>query len=424
MKIRNLLVLCMIGIVALYSSNVNAESKPGQITLSPFFGSYFFDSDQDLLNSITYGAAIGYDFNTNWGIEGSFNYFDTKDDVSGAGVDSCLYRLEAIFYAQPESRWTPFIALGFGHFDIDDPDDDSGLSLDFGFGFKYYLTDKIAFRTDIRHVTVKPGNNYLYTAGVSFAFGGEKKAEVVRPRPVEQPVAPAPPPPKDSDGDGVYDDADKCPGTPRGTKVDKQGCPIDSDGDGVYDNQDKCPGTPRGTKVDRQGCPLDSDGDGIYDNQDQCPGTPRGTKVDAKGCPIDSDGDGVNNDIDKCPNTPRGASVDKRGCWVLKGVTFDTAKANIDAGDAAILDAVVNILAQNSSVNIEIQGYTDNKGSADYNQKLSEKRAQAVMDYFISKGIDKGRLTAKGFGISNPAASNDTPEGRAENRRVELSPIQ
>ena len=146
--------------------------------------------------------------------------------------------------------------------------------------------------------------------------------------------------------------------------------------------------------------------------------------MDSKGCLLDSDDDSVNNDIDKCPNTPKGASVDQRGCWVLKGVTFDTAKANIDAKDAAILDTVLPILQDNPSLKIDIQGYTDNKGSADYNQKLSERRAQAVMDYFVKKGIDKGRLAAKGFGIANPVASNDTPEGRAENRRVEISPVQ
>ena len=405
MKIRKFLLLFMIGIVALYSSNVNAESKPGAVTLSPFFGSYFFDSDQGLLNSRTYGATIGYDINKNWAIEGSINYIDAKTEVGGYDADTYLRRLEALYYILPESRWTPFIAFGIGSIDIDDPYGDSKSMLDYGLGFKYYFTDKIAFRTDIRHALVKAGSNLIYTAGLSFAFGGEKKAAVVAPRPVapqpvapqpvaQKPVAQAPVAPKDSDGDGVYDDADQCPGTPRGTKVDSKGCP------------------------------LDSDGDGVYDNQDQCPGTPRGTKVDSKGCPLDSDGDGVIDDVDRCPNTPKGANVDQRGCWVLRSINFDTEKYNIDTNDVVILDAVVAIMKDNPSLRIEIQGHTDNKGTAAYNQGLSERRAKAAMDYIVKKGIDKGRLTAKGFGFSNPAASNDTPEGRAENRRVELSPIQ
>ena len=166
MKIKILLVLCMIGIVALYSSNVNAESKPGAVTLSPFFGSYFFDSEQNLLDSSTYGATIGYDFNKNWGIEGSFNYINAEAEIGGADVDSYLYRLESLYYFLPKSRWTPFIAFGLGSLDADD----SEFVFDYGLGFKYYFTDKIAFRTDIRHVLPMPGNNFLYTAGLSFAF--------------------------------------------------------------------------------------------------------------------------------------------------------------------------------------------------------------------------------------------------------------
>jgi outer membrane protein OmpA-like peptidoglycan-associated protein len=118
----------------------------------------------------------------------------------------------------------------------------------------------------------------------------------------------------DSDGDGVLDGDDKCPGTPRGVVVDKQGCPIDTDGDGVYDGIDQCPNTPHGAKVDTVGCPIDSDGDGVADGIDQCPDTPAGAKVDAVGCPIDSDGDGVPDGIDRCPDTPRGATVDALGC--------------------------------------------------------------------------------------------------------------
>jgi OOP family OmpA-OmpF porin len=413
MKIRYLSLLCMIGILALCSSNVNAESKPGSFTISPFYGAYFFDSEEGLLDSNTYGAAIGYDINKNFGIEATYNIINAQAEVGGADVDTSYYRLEGLYYLLPDSRWTPFIAFGLGSIDIDDPSADDGFALDYGLGFKYYLTDNIAFRSDVRHVLPTPGSNFLYTAGLSFAFGGEKKV-----------VAPPPVVPKDSDGDGVYDDADQCPGTPRGVKVDSKGCPLDSDGDGVYDDADQCTGTPRGVKVDSKGCPLDSDGDGVYDYQDQCPGTPREAKVDSKGCPLDSDGDGVYDYQDQCANTPKGASVDQRGCWVLKGVTFDTAKANIRKDVAAILDAVVPILEQNPSTKLEIQGYTDNKGSVESNQKLSERRAKSVMDYFVKKGIDKGRLTAKGFGISNPVATNDTPEGRAENRRVELSPVQ
>ena len=127
--------------------------------------------------------------------------------------------------------------------------------------------------------------------------------------------------PLDSDGDGVPDYLDKCPLTPKGASVDTDGCPLDSDGDGVFDYLDKCPNTPKGTSVDKNGCPLDSDGDGVYDYLDKCPNTPKGAAVDKNGCPLDSDGDGVYDYLDKCPNTPRGVKVDNNGCPEIKAET-------------------------------------------------------------------------------------------------------
>ena len=137
----------------------------------------------------------------------------------------------------------------------------------------------------------------------------------------------------------------------------------------------------------------------------------------------DSDGDGVLDSADKCPNTPAGAKVNKCGCWVIKGINFSTNKADIRPESNAGLDEVVAVLKQNPTLKVEIQGHTDNMGAEDYNQALSEKRANAVMDYFVEKGIAKDRLSAKGYGESQPVASNDTREGRFQNRRVQLKPI-
>ena len=170
--------------------------------------------------------------------------------------------------------------------------------------------------------------------------------------------------------------------------------------------------------------PLDSDGDGVVDNKDQCPDTPQGVAVDSRGCPLDSDGDGVYDYLDKCPGTPKGASVDARGCWIIKGVKFDTAKWDIKPASYRNLNEVADVLRKNPALKVEIEGHTDNRGAAAYNRNLSEKRAIAVMEYFIAKGIAPNRLTAVGYGFSKPAASNDTPAGRAQNRRVELTPIQ
>ncbi|MBI9084118.1 MAG: OmpA family protein [Desulfobacterales bacterium] len=199
--------------------------------------------------------------------------------------------------------------------------------------------------------------------------------------------------------------------------------PKDSDGDGVTDDRDLCPDTARGAPVDAMGCPLDSDGDGVYDYQDRCPGTPAGTKVDADGCPLDTDGDGVFDDTDLCPDTPKGAAVTPEGCWILTGVNFDTGKWDIRPEAMPILDKVVNVLQNNADLEVQIQGHTDNVGNAAFNKQLSQKRAQSVRQYLIDKGVALGRLQAEGFGLSRPMFSNDSKEGRAKNRRVQLKPI-
>ena len=243
-----------------------------------------------------------------------------------------------------------------------------------------------------------------------FYFGGEK--------------AVAAEPPKDSDGDGVTDDLDQCPGTPRGVKVDATGCPLDSDGDGVPDHKDKCPDTPRGVKVDATGCPLDSDGDGVPDYLDKCPKTPEGVKVDATGCPLDSDGDGVPDYLDECPDTPKGATVDERGCWAFGGrVFFDTNKSEIKTDAIPLLAEAINIMKENPEMRVEIQGHTDSTGPDAYNQGLSERRANSIKEYLVSKGIDSGQLEVRGYGESDPIASNETLEGRQKNRRVRFKRI-
>ena len=236
--------------------------------------------------------------------------------------------------------------------------------------------------------------------------------------------------PIDSDGDGVPDYLDKCPDTPNGIKVNASGCPFDTDGDGVADYLDKCPNTAAGVKVDATGCPIDTDGDGVPDNVDKCPETLRGLKVDANGCPLDSDGDGVPDYLDKCPNVP-GVAANK-GCPEIKaevkkifaqallGIQFEAGKDVIKKISNAILDKVVNVMKENPTYNLEINGHTDNQGIPAKNLELSQKRANAVKNYLITNGVDASKLTAKGFGQTVPVNGNKTPIERSKNRRVEF----
>lgn len=239
--------------------------------------------------------------------------------------------------------------------------------------------------------------------------------------------------PSDTDGDGVYDGIDKCPNTPLGTQVDEFGCPksrIDSDGDGVTDNIDRCPDTPRGAKVDEFGCPVDSDGDRVPDYKDKCPNTLAGCVVDEVGCPLDSDKDGVCDGVDKCPNTPLGVEVKEDGCprakKLKKGesiavkVYFDTAKWNITPRGAQDLQEALRILKAYPEMRVMIEGHTDSQGTDDYNRELSIKRALSVRDWLIGQGVAASRLETVGYGESRPVDTNDTPQGRANNRRIEF----
>jgi OmpA-OmpF porin, OOP family len=229
----------------------------------------------------------------------------------------------------------------------------------------------------------------------------------------------------DSDGDGVVDRLDKCPDTPAGRKVNSQGCELDGDGDGVVDALDKCPTTPPGRKVNAEGCELDGDGDGVVDALDKCPTTPPGRKVNAEGCDLDSDGDGVIDAMDQCPNTPAGDRVDAKGCSLpkvmhLKGVNFDNDQAILRPDAIVILDEVVATLKRYPGFKVEVAGHTDSASSDAHNLDLSQRRAKAVMDYFVGKGVEADRLSAKGYGEAEPIADNATAAGRAQNRRVEL----
>ncbi|MBC7411607.1 MAG: OmpA family protein [Bacteroidia bacterium] len=285
----------------------------------------------------------------------------------------------------------------------------------------------------------------------------------------------------DEDKDGVSDKKDKCPGTPVGIIVGKDGCPVDRDADGVLNEVDACPdvkglaaingcpdtdddgiedskddcptekgltqfnGCPDtdndGIKNSEDACPKvkglaafkgcpDTDGDGVEDKYDKCP-TVKGL-LTLKGCP-DGDGDGIADNEDKCP-TVAGIAVNK-GCpevkkevlavfeKALQGIQFETGKSIIKKTSFGILDNVVTIMKENTDYKLDIAGHTDNKGKADENLTLSNDRALAVQKYLTNKGVDASRLTAKGFGDTVPVADNTTKEGCAKNRRVEFKVI-
>ncbi len=181
----------------------------------------------------------------------------------------------------------------------------------------------------------------------------------------------------------------------------------DRDGDGIPDNLDKCPNEPEDKDgfQDEDGCPdPDNDGDGIPDVRDKCPNEPEtfNNYKDDDGCP------------DEVP-----AEV-KKFTGVIQGINFKTASAEILAGSYVILDRAVKVLQDYPEVNLEISGHTDNRGKADYNLDLSQRRADSVKTYFVQRGVASARLQAIGYGLTRPIADNKTGSGRATNRRTEF----
>jgi outer membrane protein OmpA-like peptidoglycan-associated protein len=254
--------------------------------------------------------------------------------------------------------------------------------------------------------------------------------------------------PGDRDGDGIPDNVDKCPDQPENYNgfEDEDGCPDDpdTDGDGIPDSRDQCPllAEDKDGYLDDDGCPdPDNDLDTVPDVLDKDPITgvscandpedPDGFE-DEDGCPeLDNDKDGVPDLEDECPNEP--GPVSNKGCpkkslvlvtdkeiKILQQIHFEFDKDRIRPESFRVLDAVVDVLRQYPRIQIEIQGHTDNKGLAEYNKGLSERRAASVMRYLVAHGVAASRLTSHGYGMERPAVPNDTEQNRALNRRVQF----
>lgn len=185
---------------------------------------------------------------------------------------------------------------------------------------------------------------------------------------------------------------------------------------------------PAGALLDENGCAFDSDNDGVVDGVDLCRNTPEGVAVDNVGCPLQSDGDAVADYEDLCPNTPKGAIVDQDGCPIggetllsLTGVNFEFDKSVLTVEAQNTLDEAVELLRDTDEmIEVRVEGHTDSIGSEQYNMQLSQERAEAVVEYLSENGVNDTLLKAVGMGEGFPVASNDTKQGRAENRRVDF----
>jgi outer membrane protein OmpA-like peptidoglycan-associated protein len=183
--------------------------------------------------------------------------------------------------------------------------------------------------------------------------------------------------------------------------------PGDRDGDGFLDPKDKCPDQAENFQgfEDDDGCPdPDNDKDTVPDIKDQCPNEIGSTTQEPLGC----------------PTKPALVVVTDCEVKITQQIHFEFNKDKIRPESFPVLDAVVEALQKNQAIKIEVQGHTDNKGSAAYNKNLSDRRAKAVMKYLLEHGIELSRLTSHGYGFERPLVDNSTEQNRALNRRVQF----
>ncbi len=345
------------------------------------------------------------------------------------------YKLSNGYIFKENSAIQPYLVGGVGYL-LDNQE--SGVNFDGGAGFKVPIGEKTSlfvtgtYVSGIDGTRNAPGgkidvndDRMQITSIIEFGLGSAK----------------------DSDGDGVKDKKDECPDTPPGVQVDEKGCPLDRDGDGVPDYKDDCPdeagsaalngcpdrdGDGIADKDDEcpdvpglakfNGCP-DTDEDGVPDHKDKCPDTPKGCPVDADGCPLDSDGDGVIDCEDKCPQVKGPAS--NNGCpdWEtlsIPAIYFDLNKAVLSDDGKAELDKLADQLIASKEFELVVSGNTCNVGTEEYNMGLSEKRAQAVVKYLLSKGVNNASVGSNNYGETKPAVENSSRDNRKLNRRAEF----
>lgn len=361
------LVLALISLALPTASFAEEEG----FTVHGGLGFFDFDSSRLLSKELLWDIGVGYRFDSPLGVEFSYIGSDPNGMDTNPDAETDQWRLDGLYHFGIDSDYIePFLSAGIGHrtYDYFGAGEFDETAFNVGVGAKYWMSDRMAFRTDFKIFRGKRSNDndLALTFGLHYAIGQIKGDHISAPA---EPQASAPAPrPMDSDRDGVMDDADACPGTQANIPVNSQGCPRDRDGDGVADYQDSCPGT-----------------------------------------------------------TNRAASIDDRGCYVRLeetvsielNVQFDLDSADTKSAHRAEVEQVYNFMNEYPDTRVTIEGHTDDSGDAEYNEGLSQRRADAIASMLIDDfGIAASRVRAVGYGEERPIASNATADGRAQNRRV------
>jgi OOP family OmpA-OmpF porin len=339
-----IMAMVLFAFVFLLPVSAYSQIKAGSFEVSPFVGYNFFEKTQNLKNSPVYGGRLGYNFTKHWGIEATGEYMRTGVDDRGMtefkegrfrsptdGVDLTFYHLDAVYHFMPDSKFTPFLVMGVGgaHYDPSISTNEM-LTFNFGAGVKYWVTEHIAIRLDVRdnfvgEVFQETYHNVAATIGLTFAFGGSKPAptQVVRSEP--EPEA----------------------------RV-----------------------APKAEQV-------------IIVAEEPAPKVEEKVAVAAAEPQVE----------------------EKIIVIAFEDVHFEFDKSTLTKEAKTILKRSIVILKDNPESRIRIAGYTSASGTAEYNQRLSERRARSVEDYLVKEGlIAPDRLTTIGYGKTRPAEYEASPK--------------
>jgi outer membrane protein OmpA-like peptidoglycan-associated protein/outer membrane protein W len=443
-----------------------ATAGPHTFSVNNELGVEDTDDATSLRNSVLFGLRLGFTFNDMLGIEGELGVIPSEGRNLVFDVWTLTYRAHLIAQfraADPNNKLIPFVTVGAGAITVTSSDNTTEIYEDTdelfyaGLGFKYRVENGWGLRFDARAIAVPTSKLDGMDSATGPALDSEFLLSVYKEfgraaptRPIDDDIDDMPPRVADADGDGIPDDIDQCVNEPEDFDgfEDEDGCPdLDNDNDGIPDTADRCKDEPEDLDgfQDDDGCPdPDNDGDGLMDAEDGCPNEAEDMDgfQDEDGCPdLDNDGDGVPDAQDQCGiDHPKMMETwngfeDDDGCadvvpkavqkftGVIQGITFKTDSDEILKPSFKKLEPAVKVLNDYPGLKLEIQGHTDDQGDRDHNVDLSQRRAEAVRQYFIGKGISEDRLVARGYGPDAPLVNKKTKAARAKNRRVEFKLI-
>ncbi|WP_268898653.1 OmpA family protein [Geomonas propionica] len=388
-----------------------ASNRVGTFSISPMIGGVSFDGEQHLETAPVFGLRAGYNFTRNLEAEALFDYAKTRSTLADSNTDFLRYGADLLWNFRPDEKFVPNIAAGYAATQLKS---DTKGSFDLGAGFKYFVTEDMAWRGDVRGVFLDNKIDHYaieYTTGIYIPFGVTPPvAKLPPPPPPPEPVArPIPavqptlnltvPPPAPAPVPVAAPEVSLAAAPDSIKKGEKSVLTWQSKG------ADNCEMRPDlGSVAVKGSTTVTPAADTIYT--------------------VTCKGKGGTSSANASVMVAQPTQAEKRFCNqpAVLMINFDTDKWNVKPQYHAELKTVGDFLNEFPEAHGEISGHTDGTASAPYNQRLSERRAQSVRDYIVKNfNIDPKRLTAKGYGKSRPVATNKTAVGRAKNRRIEAN---